>query len=97
MSDNYGNSKLILTVCDDKGTSAAVFIPKGSFKRAKTYQTSLELDKKFNKICKIRLEVEDSDKETWHCHEVKFNYALRHTFTQMFFNIIIYKSIHRHT
>ncbi|XP_013907483.1 PREDICTED: lipoxygenase homology domain-containing protein 1-like isoform X2 [Thamnophis sirtalis] len=71
MSDNYGNSKLILTVCDDKGTSAAVFIPKGSFKRAKIYQTSLELDKKFNKICKIRLEVEDSDRETWHCHEVK--------------------------
>ncbi|XP_026526062.1 lipoxygenase homology domain-containing protein 1 [Notechis scutatus] len=71
MSDNYGNSKLILTVCDDKGTSAAVFIPKGSFKRAKTYQTSLALDKKFNKICKIRLEIEDSDRETWHCHEVK--------------------------
>ncbi|ETE71768.1 XK-related protein 4, partial [Ophiophagus hannah] len=71
MSDNYGNSKLILTVCDDKGTSAAVFIPKGSFKTAKIYQTSLELDKKFNKICKIRLEIEDSDRETWHCHEVK--------------------------
>ncbi|KAG8133601.1 hypothetical protein E2320_011394, partial [Naja naja] len=71
MSDNYGNSKLILTVCDDKGTSAAVFIPKGSFKMAKIYQTSLELDKKFNKICKIRLEIEDSDRETWYCHEVK--------------------------
>lgn len=89
MSDNNRNSKLILTVCDDKGTSSSVFIPKGSFKRAKSYHTSLELDKKFNKICKIRLEVEDSDSETWHCQEVKFNYALVHIFTQMFFNFII--------
>ncbi|XP_063155355.1 oxygen-regulated protein 1 [Candoia aspera] len=71
MSDNYRNSKLTLTVCDDKGTSASVFILKGSFKRAETYQTSLELDKKFSKICKIRLEVEGTEGETWHCHEVK--------------------------
>ncbi|KAM3841839.1 oxygen-regulated protein 1 [Vipera latastei] len=71
MSDNNRNSKLILTVCDDKGTSSSVFIPKGSFKRAKSCHTSLELDKKFNKICKIRLEVEDSERETWHCQEVR--------------------------
>ncbi|XP_062836432.1 oxygen-regulated protein 1 isoform X2 [Anolis carolinensis] len=66
--------KLTITACDDKGASASVLIPKGSFKGAETYQSSLELDKKFSMISKIRLEVEDIDGRTWHCHEVKLQH-----------------------
>lgn len=84
-SDNGVNPKLVLTVCDDKGMSASVFIPKGSFKRAETYQASLELNKKFSTICKVRLEAEDTDGETWHCREVKHKYA----FTQMLLGEIL--------
>ncbi|KAF7246133.1 Lipoxygenase-likey domain-containing protein 1, partial [Varanus komodoensis] len=65
------NLTLTLTVCDDKGSSASVLISKGSFKSAEAYHASLQLDKKFSKIYKVRLEVEDTDGETWCCREVK--------------------------
>ncbi|XP_028592785.2 oxygen-regulated protein 1 [Podarcis muralis] len=74
ISSNAMNPKLTLTVCDDKGASSSVFIPKGSFKRAEAYQATLELDKKSNMICKVRLEVEDTDGEMWHCREVKLQH-----------------------
>lgn len=72
------NPKLTLTACDDKGASASVCISKGSFKRAEIYQASLDLDKKFSTICKVRLEVEDTDGETWRCCKVKPNEASVH-------------------
>nr|XP_020651634.1 lipoxygenase homology domain-containing protein 1-like isoform X1 [Pogona vitticeps]XP_020651635.1 lipoxygenase homology domain-containing protein 1-like isoform X1 [Pogona vitticeps]XP_020651636.1 lipoxygenase homology domain-containing protein 1-like isoform X1 [Pogona vitticeps] len=73
-SNNSVNPKLVLTVCDDKAMSASVFIPKGSFKRAEAYQASLELNKKFIMMCKVRLEAEDTGGETWHCREVKLQH-----------------------
>ncbi|XP_066480514.1 oxygen-regulated protein 1 [Tiliqua scincoides] len=73
-SSNGVNPKLILTACDDKGASASVCIPKGAFKRAEAYRASLDLDKKFSTICKVRLEVEDTDGETWCCRKVKLQH-----------------------
>ncbi|KAJ7338826.1 hypothetical protein JRQ81_012728, partial [Phrynocephalus forsythii] len=73
-SNSGENPKLALTVCDDKGMSASVLIPKGSFKRAETYQASLELNKKFSLMYKVRLEAEDTDGEMWHCREVKLQH-----------------------
>lgn len=75
MSSNGMNPKLTLTACDDKGASASICIPKGSFKRTEAYRASLDLEKKFSTICKVRLEVEDTDRETWHCRKVKPNDA----------------------
>ncbi|KAH0617711.1 hypothetical protein JD844_016210 [Phrynosoma platyrhinos] len=72
--NNDVNPKLTITACDDKGASASVFIPKGSFKRDEAYQTSLQLNKKFGVICKVRLEVEDTDGKTWHCQAVKLQH-----------------------
>ncbi|KAJ6662119.1 hypothetical protein lerEdw1_012584 [Lerista edwardsae] len=74
MSSNGMNPKLTLTACDDKGASASVCISKGSFKRAEAYQASLDLDKKFSTICKVRLEVEDTDGETWRCRKMKLQH-----------------------
>ncbi|XP_062987373.1 oxygen-regulated protein 1 [Elgaria multicarinata webbii] len=73
-TSNAMNPTLTLTVCDDKGASASVFISKGSFKRAEAYQASLELDKKFHTMCKVRLEVQDTDGEMWCCYEVKLQH-----------------------
>ncbi|XP_077208521.1 oxygen-regulated protein 1 [Paroedura picta] len=73
-SPNSINPKLTLSVCDDKGTSASVCIPKGCFKRTEAHQASLELDNKFATLCKIRLEIEDIGGETWHCREVKLHH-----------------------
>lgn len=61
-----------LTVCGEKGTSASVIFPKGSLKKKEIYETSVELNKKFNIIFKVRLEIEEAGEgETWHCREVK--------------------------
>uniref|UniRef100_A0ACB8FDS3 Uncharacterized protein n=1 Tax=Sphaerodactylus townsendi TaxID=933632 RepID=A0ACB8FDS3_9SAUR len=74
ISSNDVNPKLILSVCDGKGTSASVCIPKGLLKRGEAHQASLELEKKFGMICKVRLEIEDIGGDTWHCSEVKLQH-----------------------
>ena len=66
------NPKMSLTVCGEKGTCTSVIFPKGSLKRKEIYETSIELNKKFSTISKVRLEVEEAGEgETWHCCEVK--------------------------
>lgn len=61
-----------LTVCDEKGTCTSVIFPKGSLNKKQVYETSVELNKKFNTIFKVRLEIEEAGEgETWHCREVK--------------------------
>ncbi|XP_043395558.1 oxygen-regulated protein 1 [Chelonia mydas] len=67
--------KMSLTICGEKGTSIPVLFPKGSLKKPEICQTSVELDKKFTSICKVRLEIEDArNGEIWHCHEVKLQH-----------------------
>ncbi|XP_044862525.1 lipoxygenase homology domain-containing protein 1-like isoform X2 [Mauremys mutica] len=67
--------KMSLTICGEKGTSIPVLFPKGSLKKAEICQTSVELDKKFTSICKVRLEIEDArNGEIWHCREVKLQH-----------------------
>nr|XP_013810081.1 PREDICTED: lipoxygenase homology domain-containing protein 1-like [Apteryx mantelli mantelli] len=69
------NPKMSLTVCGEKGTCASVTFPKGSLKKKQIYETSIELNKKFNTICKVRLEIEEAGEgETWHCREVKLQH-----------------------
>lgn len=63
---------MCLSVCGEKGTCTSVIFPKGSLKKTEAYKTSIELNKKFNTIFKIRLEIaEAGEGETWHCREVK--------------------------
>ncbi|XP_075561182.1 oxygen-regulated protein 1 [Pelecanus crispus] len=77
-SDIFSSSmtpKMSLTVCSEKGTSTSVIIPKGSLKKKEIYKTSIELNKKFNTIFKVRLEIEEAGEgETWHCREVKLQH-----------------------
>ncbi|XP_075271384.1 oxygen-regulated protein 1 [Opisthocomus hoazin] len=69
------NPKMSLTVCGEKGTCTSVMFPKGSLKRKEIYETSIELNKKFSTISKVRLEVEEAGEgETWHCCEVKLQH-----------------------
>nr|XP_056710895.1 oxygen-regulated protein 1 [Euleptes europaea] len=74
ISSNIINPKLVLSAWDDKGASASACIPKGLLKKAEAHQATLELDKKFGMICKVRLEIEDIGGETWHCSEVKLQH-----------------------
>lgn len=61
-----------LIVCGEKGTCTSVIFPKGSPKKEQIYETSIELNKKFNIIFKVRLEIEEAGEgEAWHCCEVK--------------------------
>ncbi|XP_074841891.1 oxygen-regulated protein 1 [Carettochelys insculpta] len=75
-SDASGMSpKMSLTVCGEKGASISVLFPRGSLKKSEICQTSVELDKKFTAICKVRLEIDDArNGETWHCREVKLQH-----------------------
>ncbi|KAM9025480.1 oxygen-regulated protein 1 [Ara ararauna] len=69
------NPKMSLSVCGGKGISTSVIFPKGSLKNGQIYETSIELNKKFNTIFKVRLEIEDAGEgETWHCREVKLQH-----------------------
>ncbi|XP_069710231.1 oxygen-regulated protein 1 [Phaenicophaeus curvirostris] len=69
------NPEMSLTVCGEKGTCTSVIFPKGSLKKNQIYETSIELNKKFNTIIKVRLEIEEAGEgETWHCHEVKLQH-----------------------
>ncbi|XP_062424526.1 lipoxygenase homology domain-containing protein 1-like [Rhea pennata] len=75
VSSNSISPKMSLTVCGEKGTCTSVTFPKGSLKKKQIYETSIELNKKFNTICKVRLEVEEAGEgETWHCCEVKLQH-----------------------
>ncbi|KAK2527785.1 hypothetical protein Q9966_010084 [Columba livia] len=75
VSSSSVNPKMSLTVCGEKGTSASVIFPKGSLKKKEIYETSVELNKKFNIIFKVRLEIEEAGEgETWHCREVKLQH-----------------------
>ncbi|XP_075351577.1 oxygen-regulated protein 1 [Mycteria americana] len=75
ISSSSVNPKMSLTVCDEKGTCTSVIFPKGSLKKKQIYETSIELNKKFNTIFKVRLEIEEAGEgETWHCHEVKLQH-----------------------
>lgn len=61
-----------LTVCGRKGVRTSIILPKGSLKKNQVYETSIELNKKFTTIFKVRLEIEEAGEgESWHCHEVK--------------------------
>ncbi|XP_059580075.1 oxygen-regulated protein 1 [Alligator mississippiensis] len=75
VSTSFTTPKMTLYVCGEKGVHASVLFPKGSPKKGQNYQTSLELDKKFNAICKVRLEIEEvRNGETWYCQEVKLQH-----------------------
>ncbi|XP_029868281.2 oxygen-regulated protein 1 [Aquila chrysaetos chrysaetos] len=75
ISSSSMNPKMSLTVCDEKGTCTSVIFPKGSLKKKQVYETSVELNKKFNTIFKVRLEIEEAGEgETWHCREVKLQH-----------------------
>ncbi|KAK2522249.1 hypothetical protein Q9233_010610 [Columba guinea] len=75
VSSSSVNPKMSLTVCGEKGTSTSVIFPKGSLKKKEIYETSVELNKKFNIIFKVRLEIEEAGEgETWHCREVKLQH-----------------------
>ncbi|KAM6375920.1 LOW QUALITY PROTEIN: oxygen-regulated protein 1 [Alca torda] len=75
ISSSSVNPKMSLTVCGEKGTCTSVIFPKGSLKKKETYETSIELNKKFNTIFKVRLEIEEAGEgETWHCCEVKLQH-----------------------
>lgn len=66
------NPKVSLSVCGGKGICTSVIFPKGSLKNGQIYETSIELNKKFNTIFKVRLEIEDAEEgESWYCREVK--------------------------
>lgn len=91
VSTSFTTPKMTLYVCGEKGVHASVLFPKGSPKKGQNYQTSLELDKKFNAICKVRLEIEEvRNGETWYCQEVKnlvqfsFNIFSFHNLTVVF-------------
>ncbi|XP_054250623.1 oxygen-regulated protein 1 [Indicator indicator] len=69
------NPKMSLTVCDEKGACTSVIFPKESLKKNQIFETSIALNKKFNTIFKVRLEIEEAEEgETWHCHEVKLQH-----------------------
>ncbi|XP_009330378.1 PREDICTED: oxygen-regulated protein 1 [Pygoscelis adeliae] len=75
ISSSSMNPKMCLTVCGEKGTCTSVIFPKGSLKKKQIYETSVELNKKFNTIFKVRLEIEEAGEgETWHCREVKLQH-----------------------
>ncbi|OPJ83462.1 hypothetical protein AV530_006350 [Patagioenas fasciata monilis] len=75
VSSSSVNPKMSLTVCGEKGISTSVIFPKGSLKKKEIYETSVELNKKFNTIFKVRLEIEDTGEgDTWHCCEVKLQH-----------------------
>ncbi|XP_076185068.1 oxygen-regulated protein 1 [Aptenodytes patagonicus] len=75
ISSSSMNPKMCLTVCGEKGTCTSVIFPKGSLKKKQIYETSVELNKKFNTIFKVRLEIEEvGEGETWHCREVKLQH-----------------------
>ncbi|XP_054673049.1 oxygen-regulated protein 1 isoform X1 [Grus americana] len=75
ISSSSMNPTMCLTVCGAKGTSTSVIFPKRSLKKKQIYETSIELNKKFNTIFKVRLEiVEAGEGETWHCREVKLQH-----------------------
>ncbi|KAM6104684.1 oxygen-regulated protein 1 isoform 2-T2 [Theristicus caerulescens] len=75
ISSSSMNPKMSLTVCGEKGTCTSVIFPKGSLKKKQIYETSIELNKKFNTIFKVRLEIEEAaEGETWHCREVKLQH-----------------------
>lgn len=72
ISSSSTNPKMSLTVCGGKGICTSITLPKGSLKKKQVYETSIELNKKFTTIFKVRLEIEEAGEgESWHCHEVK--------------------------
>nr|XP_047928401.1 oxygen-regulated protein 1 isoform X1 [Anser cygnoides] len=75
ISSSSLNPKMSLTVCGEKGACTSVIFAKGSLKKKQVYETSIELNKKFNTIFKVRLEIEEAGEgETWHCREVKLQH-----------------------
>ncbi|XP_025953665.2 oxygen-regulated protein 1 [Dromaius novaehollandiae] len=75
VSSSSISPKMSLTVCGEKGTCTSVTFPKGSLKKNQIYETSIELNKKFDTICKVRLGIEEAGEgETWHCREVKLQH-----------------------
>ncbi|XP_035174463.1 oxygen-regulated protein 1 isoform X2 [Oxyura jamaicensis] len=75
ISSSSLNPKMSLTVCGEKGACTSVIFAKGSLKKKHVYETSIELNKKFNTIFKVRLEIEEAGEgETWHCREVKLQH-----------------------
>uniref|UniRef100_A0A8B9BKS5 PLAT domain-containing protein n=1 Tax=Anser brachyrhynchus TaxID=132585 RepID=A0A8B9BKS5_9AVES len=75
ISSSSLNPKMSLTVCGEKGACTSVIFTKGSLKKKQVYETSIELNKKFNTIFKVRLEIEEAGEgETWHCREVKLQH-----------------------
>ncbi|XP_074675225.1 oxygen-regulated protein 1 [Strix aluco] len=75
ISSSSMNPKMSLTVCGEKGICTSVIFPRGSLKKKQIYETSIELNKKFHTIFKVRLEIEEAGEgETWNCHEVKLQH-----------------------
>ncbi|XP_048796074.1 lipoxygenase homology domain-containing protein 1-like isoform X1 [Lagopus muta] len=71
------NPKMSLTVCGRKGVHTSIILPKGSLKKNQVYETSIELNKKFTTIFKVRLEIEEAGEgESWHCREVKLQHRV---------------------
>ncbi|XP_029443046.1 lipoxygenase homology domain-containing protein 1-like [Rhinatrema bivittatum] len=69
------NAEVTLMICCKKGTYGPVLFPRGSLTQRKTYHTSIELDKKYGAIQKVRLQMEDGrDEERWHCCEVQLQH-----------------------
>ncbi|XP_021244712.1 lipoxygenase homology domain-containing protein 1 isoform X4 [Numida meleagris] len=77
ISSSSTNPKMSLTVCGEKGICSSIIFPKGSLKKNQVYETSIELNKKFTTIFKVRLEIEEAGEgESWHCHEVKLQHRV---------------------
>ncbi|XP_040541347.1 lipoxygenase homology domain-containing protein 1 [Gallus gallus] len=77
ISSSSTNPKMSLTVCGGKGICTSITLPKGSLKKKQVYETSIELNKKFTTIFKVRLEIEEAGEgESWHCHEVKLQHRV---------------------
>ncbi|XP_030300550.1 lipoxygenase homology domain-containing protein 1 [Calypte anna] len=75
ISSSCMNPKMSLTVCGETGTCTSVILPKGSLKKNQIYETTVEINKKFNTIFKVRLEIEEAGEgETWYCREVKLQH-----------------------
>nr|XP_033789545.1 oxygen-regulated protein 1 isoform X2 [Geotrypetes seraphini] len=69
------NAEAALMICCRNGTYGPVLVPKGSLIQGKSYQTSIDIDKKFGAIQKVRLQMEDAkDGDRWHCCEVKLQH-----------------------
>nr|XP_020861600.1 lipoxygenase homology domain-containing protein 1 isoform X4 [Phascolarctos cinereus] len=87
------NPKMAFIVCCERGTCEPIMFPKSSLRRAQIYRTTMEIDRNYGAIKKVRLQVEDAeDGEVWHCHEVKLQHkknkeSIEFPFLQLFTNV----------